>query len=99
MPKKTKLGTVKKSSRGFTYIEFKDHYLVPCSLQESSGDTPCVWLGCDDANPRRLIPGQSWQPIEMPEGYLADTRMLLNRKQVIALVDRLTKWLATESIA
>lgn len=95
----TKLGVPKKTERGFAFIGFKDHYEIPCSIQESSGDTPCLWLGCDCANPRQLIPGQGWTPIKMPEGYLADTRMLLNRKQVIALVYHLQKWLVTDSIA
>ena len=75
------LGAVEPTSRGFERIDFKDHYGVGCSLQASSlaiyatPGTSAVWLGCNDANPRVLVPGQSWQPVKMPADYLADTRM------------------------
>jgi hypothetical protein len=83
-----------KTSRGFEIVEFKDHYGIECSLQQSSLATErCIWLGCVDANPRVLVPGQSWQPIPMPADYLADTRMHLNVAQVRALVVRLNRWL------
>lgn len=58
-----------------------------------------MWLGCNDANPRVLVPGQSWQPVKMPADYLADTRMHLNREQVAALIAHLQSWLDTDSLA
>lgn len=94
-----KLGKVSKTSRGFEIVEFKDRYGVGCSLQQSSMaeySTPgisAVWLGCNNANPRILVPGQSWQPVQMPPDYIADTRMHLDRKQVAALIVHLTSWL------
>ncbi len=36
------------TQRGFPYIDFKDHYGLGCSLQDSSLATePCIWLGVD----------------------------------------------------
>jgi hypothetical protein len=99
------LGAVEPTSRGFERIDFKDHYGVECSLQASSiaiydkPGTSALWLGCNDANPRVLVPGQSWQPVKMPADYLADTRMHLNREQVAALIAHLQSWLDTDSLA
>ena len=77
---KTKtLGRVKRTLRGFEYIEFDDYNGKQCSLQESSESiggrgpgTSAVWLGCDDED---------------------STRMHLNRKQVAALIEHLKSWL------
>ena len=58
--KTKKLGKVKKTSRGFEVVDFKDHYGTKCSLQQSSlaiyekPGTSAVWLGVDDANPQCL---------------------------------------------
>jgi hypothetical protein len=99
------LGAVEPTSRGFDRIDFKDHYGVECSIQASSlaiygkPGTSALWLGCNDANPRVLVPGQSWQPVKMPADYLADTRMHLNREQVAALIAHLQSWLDTDSLA
>lgn len=80
--------------RGFAYNEFTDLYGVTCSLQESSLATePAIWLGCDDANPRVMVPGKGWTKIEMPDGYLANTRMHLGVEQVKELVKALKYWL------
>lgn len=52
------LGATERTSRGFEFVNFKDHYGVPCSLQASSlaiyckPGTSAVWLGCDDAQPK-----------------------------------------------
>ena len=87
------LGKNKKTLRGFNYIEFEDRYGVKCSLQQSSNIEPCIWLGSDNANPRVLIPGRGWTPIEMPKDYLADTRMHLTKSHVKLLVKHLQNWL------
>ena len=40
---------IKKTNRGFQYIEFEDRNMEKCSIQESSIATePCLWLGVDD---------------------------------------------------
>lgn len=100
---------VEMTKRGFERIEFTDHNGVACSLQQSSAidfhapgsmDRPgssLLWLGCNDANPRYFVPNgdPSWRSVVMPEQYVANTRMHLNRKQVEALVTQLQAWLET----
>jgi len=55
----------KRTQRGFRYVEFIDHNDVECRLQKSSiADDDAIWLGCNDANPRVFIPGDSWQPFK-----------------------------------
>lgn len=86
--------------RGFDLIEFSDHYDIKCSLQKSSLATEdAIWFGCNDADPRRLIPNQGWHSIPMPEGYVADTRMHLTRDQVAALLPHLQRFVETGHIA
>ena len=93
------LGTTEQTNRGFTIIHFEDINGVLCSLQESSvaiNNIPgsgALWIGCDEPKPRTLIPGKGWTPIAMPEDYIADTRMHLNRKQVKALIRHLKVWI------
>lgn len=97
------LAKEKQTSRGFALLQFKDHNGVRCSLQTSSlaiyeePGTSAIWLGCDDANPRHLIPGEGWKPIAMPKDYLSDTRIHLNREQVDALILHLQQWMRTGS--
>lgn len=77
----------KRNERGFRHGTFKDRNGEICSIQKSSIATEdCIWLGVDDAKPRRLIPGLSWQPVPFPEGTLFTTRMHLNREQVKELL-------------
>ncbi len=82
-----------KTERGFHVVNFIDRYGVPCSLQESSLATEeAIWFGCNNANPRHLVIGKGYVPVVMPEAYVADTRMHLNRKQVAALLPHLKKF-------
>lgn len=75
------------TERGFGRMDFEDSNGVSCSLQESSSAMePKIWLGCNDANPRYLVKGSGWIDVSMPEGYIADTRMHLNREQVRILL-------------
>lgn len=85
-----------KTSRGFSIITFNDRYGVECSLQKSSLATEdCIWFGCNDADPIVLIPGQGWTKIEMPEDYIANTRMHLSQEQVKELLPYLQKFVET----
>ena len=78
---------VTTTSRGFTRIEFTDEYNVSCSLQKSSLATEdAIWLGCNEADPKVLVPGKSWQLVPMPKGYIANTRMHLTREHVARLL-------------
>jgi hypothetical protein len=76
-----------QTQRGFNIITFKDRYGIDCSLQESSLATEaCIWLGCNDANPRFLVPNKGWKSVKMPNEYVADTRMHLTRDMVKELI-------------
>ena len=78
----------KKTSRGFIYWTFTDSKDVECSLQESSDIEPSIWFGCDNADPQYFVPNgnPSWRPVEMPDEYVANTRMHLTQQQVIDLL-------------
>lgn len=100
---------VEKTQREFEIVNFTDHNGVGCSLQQSSavdlsheGDagSSFLWLGCDDADPKYFVPNgnPSWRPVPMPDTYVANTRMHLDRKQVIDLVTHLQAWLETGSL-
>jgi hypothetical protein len=98
---RTTLGAVEQTGRGFEVISFVDRNGVACSLQASSlaeyeePGTSAVWLGCIDADPKIFVPNgnPSWRPVEMPEGYIANTRAHLGREQVEALIGHLQSWL------
>jgi hypothetical protein len=84
------------TSRGFAIISFTDQYGVECSLQKSSLATDdCVWFGCNDANPKVLVHGEGWKPVEMPSQYIANTRMHLNREMVKELLPFLNHFVET----
>lgn len=89
-----------KTERGFALIKFVDLYGAECSLQKSSLATEdAIWFGCDAANPRLLVSGQGWQPIAMPVGYLADTRMHLSQDQVRELLPYLQRFIDTGELS
>lgn len=101
---KTKpLGPITETARGFEIVKFNDASGVGCSLQQSSlaiyqkPGTSAIWLGCDDANPRKFIPGQGWTDVKVPDDVLINTRAHLNREQVAALIAHLQAWLDTDS--
>ena len=60
----TEFGMVHYTPRGFQTVDFKDHHLQECNLQQSSSmasdderalnrpGSSCVWLGIKDANPQ-----------------------------------------------
>lgn len=84
-----------KTGRGFGLIEFIDEKGVECSIQESSLATDeCIWIGCDDADPRHFVPGakEPWPKVELPKDAVMNTRMHLNRKQVKALLPILKRF-------
>jgi hypothetical protein len=84
------------TSRGFERIDFEDYNGVKCSLQVSSLATDCaIWLGCNDADPQELIPGEGWKPIPMPDEYNANTRMHLTIAQVKELLPFLRTFVKT----
>ena len=102
---KNELGKVSRTSRGFEIVDFKDKNGVACSLQSSSlaehenPGTSAVWIGCDDANPRILLPGTGWTKVQWLDGTIADTRMHLSREQVAALISHLQAWLERDTFS
>ena len=85
-----------------------------CENEDGTVDDPLgwIWLGIDDAKPQimksvakkmgmELPPGEvsGWMPYPIPEDVLLTTRMHLNETQVRGLIDRLTLWLETGSLA
>ena len=98
-----------QAGRGFALVEFEDANGIKCSLQTSSAlicyeaDEDDIqpwdyhlWIGNDVANPRVLIPGKGWTPVEVPEGTIFDTRMHLTPDQVRALIVHLQAWLDSD---
>ena len=85
--------------RNFDYYEFTDRYDTKCSLQKSSlAFEDCIWLGCDSANPKKLVPGKGWVKIETTDDILYTTRMHLTRKHVLKLLPILVKFVFTGRI-
>jgi hypothetical protein len=97
MPDKERLlmFTTRTTERGFSYIEFYDDYGVGCSLQKSSSaDYNKIWLGCNDACPK-VLSKTGWVSVEMPDGYIANTRMHLTQEQVAKLIPILEHFVKT----
>lgn len=90
---------VEKTERGFARIDFTDRYGVKCSLQKSSLATEdAIWLGCNEADPKILVPGSGWVPLLLPEGSSANTRMHLTQQQVKKLLPHLLRFVETGEI-
>lgn len=87
------------TSRGFSYGVFTDLYGSEISIQDSSLATePAIWLGPEDAEPQRLIPGRGWTPVEFPPDTLFTTRMHINKEQALELIDVLKRFVDTDSV-
>lgn len=84
-----------ENGRGFKSGKFTDRYGNQCSLQESSLATEsCIWLGCDDADPKIMVPEKGWQKVVIP-GMLCSTRMHLTQAMVAALLPALQHFVET----
>lgn len=80
----------RKTNRFFDRIDFVDRYGIECSLQKSSLATEdAVWFGCNDANPKILVHGKGWQPVNLPNDCVMTTRMHLTREMVKELLPHL----------
>ena len=89
---------IEQTERGFDYTTFEDKYGTKCSLQKSSaGSEPCIWLGCNEPNPRQLRIG-GWQDYELPDDVICNTRMHLTIPQVKALLPYLNRFVETGEI-
>ena len=106
-----RLGTIQHSSRGFPFIEFKDAYDTKCSIQQSSNaEFDALWIGISEADPKvmatdaasvgvRTAETTGWVAFPIPPEVFVATRMHLEREQVEALVEDLTRWLKTGELA
>lgn len=75
---------VKKTSRGFQLIEFKDLYGEACSIQQSSlADKAALWLGAEH------------ETIHKVTGEKCGARMHIDRKLAKQLIAILHKWVQT----
>lgn len=95
---KNKKIEVKLTARGFGRGEFVDQYGCECSIQDSSANTPCIWLGVNKAEPKVCIPGKGWTPVPFPEDTLFSTRMHLTQEHAKELIILLQKFVDTGSI-
>ena len=88
------------TNRGFTIIEFSDFNNAKCSLQKSSiATSDNIWLGVVDADPRVLVRGEGWMPLQLPDEALLTTRMHLSREQVIQLLPILQRFAETGEVS
>lgn len=79
------------NGRGYAYVDFKDVYGQECSLQQSSGIDPGLWIGVDNTGPN----------IAGPQGTrneYVSCRMLLNPDQAKALIPILVRFAESGSI-
>lgn len=87
--------TQNNTARGFARFCFEDRYKVACSLQMSSLATEAaIWLGCDDIQPRILVPNEGWQPVSIP-GMITNSQMHLTQDQVRELLPYLQRFAET----
>lgn len=78
---------MKKTSRGFNYIPFKDLYGEHCSIQESSLATEkAIWVGQEHEKNHHVT------------GEPLGCRMHLNKKLAKILIKRLQKFVDTGNI-
>lgn len=88
---------IKRTNRGFRYLQFKDRNAVPCSLQESSLATePAIWLGADDIG-LKVFGEHGWEDIKLEGQHVANNRMHLSRRNVKKLLPYLTAFAETGS--
>ena len=95
---------LKKTARGFSYIQFIDRYGAQCSIQKSSLATEdAIWLGVDDANPKILASktkegGTGWVKYPISDDVLLTTRMHLTVDQVKELLPVLQRFVETGEV-
>ena len=89
------LGVLIKTIKGEDRINFTDSNGVSGSLQQSVLKGLALWLGVNDLEPMIMVPGKGWEKIAMPDGYVGNTRLHLEKEQVRILVMHLQKWLET----
>lgn len=92
---------LRKTQRGFNYIEFNDYYNEKCSLQKSSLATEeCIWFGV--SNPKLTVFADKnkgkYIETEMPETFMVSGRMHLTREHVRQLLPFLQNFANTGNL-
>lgn len=82
---------MRRTQRGFAKGQFVDRYGAQCSIQKSSlADEAAIWIGVDDPQPKVLVPGKGFQPVDLKvlvQGELSiHTRMHLTVDMVRQLL-------------
>lgn len=78
---------IKKTGRGFKFVEFQDTHGTPCNIQKSSSAMEeCIWIGADNLDPKELIPGQGWTKITSEYPMVGNNRIHLSREKVAELL-------------
>jgi hypothetical protein len=95
------------TARGFSTVAYKDMYGEEFCIQSSSLATDdAIWFGISDAKPKVLASQATslgvettqqngWVPYPLPEEVLLNTRMHLNREQVLQLLPVLIRFVET----
>lgn len=103
-----KMIKIKKTERGFAFLNFKDKNGVECSIQQSSLATDeCIWFGADKIGLKEFVAHRqpnAWE--DKPEvdensishHFIANNRMHLTRKQVAKLLPILQKFVDTGNL-
>lgn len=93
---------MKKTKRGFKYIEFKDRLGNECIVQKSSLATEdAIWLGAKELIVQEFMAFRqpAWKVLDfehtMQHHFVGNERMELNRKQVKKLIPILQKFVDT----
>lgn len=100
------MSEVKKTERGFAYIEFTDAYGTLCNVQKSSLATDdAIWLGAKEIGLKKFTPHVGWEDQDTrgdpPHGvsFIANNRMHLTRDDVAALLPILSHFVETGEVS
>lgn len=89
---------IEKNKRGFQHGNFTDLYGEKCSIQKSSLATDdAIWLGIYEPKLTVFENEQKGKYIvaNMPDNFMVNSRMHLNREQVAELLPILQKFVDT----
>ena len=89
---------INKTPRGFSRGFFRDQDGIFCSIQKSGLATrECVWIGIE--NPELVVfedeSCANYIVAKMPENFMVNAKMHLNREQVKELLPILTEFVET----
>lgn len=101
---------IKRTDRGFPYVEFKDTYESDIYIQKSSvADYDAIWLGIRDPKPQvkardaakvgvKTNETVGWVPFPIPDEVNIIRQMHINKKQAKKIVKMLNRFIETGDI-